>query len=161
MTCNIYEVFQGLVRIPISIKKFQALTYMKVQMACVVGNYVVNTRGIIREWAYRFTSDQGKPCTLPMLSMKCFDVETIKFLALDSRTSRRKRNCQSTLGGFIRALSRSASGNQIVGHNPVESIIYGDSYQRWCNVQKSKLIFCDTSSLATFDSRWRWAACFG
>ena len=38
----------------------EALTYMKVQMACVVGNYVVTHAGITREWAYRFlTPDQS------------------------------------------------------------------------------------------------------
>lgn len=58
----------------------EALTYMKVQMACVVGNYVVTHAGITREWAYRFlTSDQGKLLVrFPMLSMRCFDVEMIK-----------------------------------------------------------------------------------
>ena len=131
----------------------EALTYMKIQMACVVGNYVVTHAGITREWAYRFlTSDQREtPRTLSDALNEMFRRGDDKALAaLDSAgPGRGGSEIASPLWADLSELYQDPlpGVNQIVGHTPVESIDIWEIPTKDGARTKSKLIFCDTFSL--------------
>ena len=131
----------------------EALTYMKVQMACVVGNYVVTHAGITREWAYRFlTSDQRETSrTLSDALNEMFRRGDDKALAaLDSAgPGRGGSEIASPLWADLSELYQDPLPgiNQIVGHTPVESIDIWEIPSKDGTRTKSKLIFCDTFSL--------------
>ncbi len=131
----------------------EALTYLKVQMACVAGSYLVTHAGITKEWAHRFLMPDQKetPATLSDALNEMFwhgDDEALA--ALDSAGPGRGGNeIPGPLWADLSELYQDPLPgiNQIVGHTPVESIDIWEIPTKDGTRTKSKLIFCDTFSL--------------